>query len=616
MTDGCWVTGLLFSHYFLCCVPGKHVKKDGHRLPDCWAYGWARGTREVCCNDARISDMEEKAASFRSGSMDAPSPCVGAEWQSLRYLKESAERLFYQGEPFGDETLEQQLIEKSDQTYEACPAALLLALDSRVCRLKINSYVSGQEDSAAEAYFVRQLWNSLTWSETMGWSNVMDPMVRPSLYASAAYVQVVNALLSHPSPTCAHFEISTKDLIADAAGLSLTTSKSTGTNLKAYPDIARIALILGTQGPLVASVSECDAARAMAHLFNARRFLDIRYSLALLHLQKAEEVELRALEQFAEGNRIEMPGIWEVHERLKEGLLEQQRWRSEPTKQTFAFVAQEPGFGPLSLWDPFITPVFSASVNDGVIERLLALLGVKSQTFVEIGTQLGDQCNTRYLRSRFGFHGLMMDDNYENHEINLTTHRVTPDNVVELLQNYSTPLDFDVLSLDTDGNQWLLWMKLSTSGFRPRIVVIEYGEDLPYDQDVAVRFSNIPIHQLCLVNLGRAPALFAASLTAMRNLGRALGYVLVHLAAVDLTFVRSDLLASSNLRFPAQDDPAGLCALARYQAPGRQLGCSKTWPKEPPSKELLTTAKAALAGDYRLENAHWPIEQILHTFCE
>ena len=43
-------------------------------------------------------------------------------------------------------------------------------------------------------------------------------------------------------------------------------------------------------------------------------------------------------------------------------------------------------FGPLSLWDPFITPVFSASVNDGVIERLLALLGVKSQTFVEIGT--------------------------------------------------------------------------------------------------------------------------------------------------------------------------------------------------------------------------------------
>eukprot|EP00913_Durusdinium_trenchii_P009122 g8574.t1 len=260
----------------------------------------------------------------------------------------------------------------------------------------------------------------------------------------------------------------------------------------------------------------------MAHLFNARRFLDIRYSLALLHLQKAEEVELRALEQFAEGNRIEMPGIWEVHERLKEGLLEQQRWRSEPTKQTFAFVAQEPGFGPLSLWDPFITPVFSASVNDGVIERLLALLGVKSQTFVEIGTQLGDH------------------------------------------------------------------------GFRPRIVVIEYGEDLPYDQDVAVRFSNIPIHQLCLVNLGRAPALFAASLTAMRNLGRALGYVLVHLAAVDRQTKEITLA----------------------HAPGRQLGCSKTWPKEPPSKELLTTAKAALAGDYRLENAHWPIEQILHTFCE
>ena len=45
-----------------------------------------------------------------------------------------------------------------------------------------------------------------------------------------------------------------------------------------------------------------------------------------------------------------------------------------------------------------------------------------------------------------------IDDNYWNPEINLTTHRVTPDNVVELLQRYATPLDFDVLSLD-----WSCW---------------------------------------------------------------------------------------------------------------------------------------------------------------
>ena len=62
--------------------------------------------------------------------------------------------------------------------------------------------------------------------------------------------------------------------------------------------------------------------------------------------------------------------------------------------------------------------------------------------FVSLCDVLRCSCDFVYLR---------IDDNYNNPEINLTTHRVTPDNVVELLQRYSTPLEFDVLSLDPRG---------------------------------------------------------------------------------------------------------------------------------------------------------------------
>lgn len=45
-----------------------------------------------------------------------------------------------------------------------------------------------------------------------------------------------------------------------------------------------------------------------------------------------------------------------------------------------------PRLSPFSLWDPTMNATFSSSVNDGVIERLLAMLEVKGPgTFVEIG---------------------------------------------------------------------------------------------------------------------------------------------------------------------------------------------------------------------------------------
>ena len=70
-------------------------------------------------------------------------------------------------------------------------------------------------------------------------------------------------------------------------------------------------------------------------------------------------MELRALEQFAEGNRIEMPGIWEVHERLKEGRTEKRR-----KADAIAMLSQWDGF------DLAETPLkVSLNSSDGVLSQ-------------------------------------------------------------------------------------------------------------------------------------------------------------------------------------------------------------------------------------------------------
>lgn len=44
--------------------------------------------------------------------------------------------------------------------------------------------------------------------------------------------------------------------------------------------------------------------------------------------------------------------------------------------------------------------------------------------YVEVGTQSGEQCNTRYLRVRYGFQGLMVDDNFQNTLVNQKRRRL------------------------------------------------------------------------------------------------------------------------------------------------------------------------------------------------
>jgi len=87
--------------------------------------------------------------------------------------------------------------------------------------------------------------------------------------------------------------------------------------------------------------------------------------------------------------------------------------------------------------------------------------------------------------------------------------RATPDRVASLLKSYGIETDFEVLSLDIDGNDyWVL--KAILAEFRPRLIVTEINEKIPpplrfiakYDPDFQLRhhfygFSIMSLADLC-----------------------------------------------------------------------------------------------------------------------
>ena len=96
--------------------------------------------------------------------------------------------------------------------------------------------------------------------------------------------------------------------------------------------------------------------------------------------------------------------------------------------------------------------------------------------------------------------------------------RVDAENIESLLARYGVPEDFDLLSIDIDGNDYWVWKALTQ--FRPSVLVIEYNIHFPLDDACTVPYDPERVWD--------HSGYHGASLAALRKLGTAKGYSLVH----------------------------------------------------------------------------------------
>jgi len=200
----------------------------------------------------------------------------------------------------------------------------------------------------------------------------------------------------------------------------------------------------------------------------------------------------------------------------------------------------------------FERKITSQNWEDGMIHALFAILGPGKKYYVEFGVEDGRECNTAQLQ-KSGWHGLLMDGGENTPESGIKKEFITAENINDLFKKYEVPQEFDLLSIDIDGNDYWVWKAIE--GYAPRVVIMEYNACIPYAPAVTVPYKADFVWD--------KTDYMGASLSALVQLGTQKGYTLVATDSrgVNAFFVRTDL---AQKHFTTQT-PESIYKPARYK---------------------------------------------------
>ena len=177
--------------------------------------------------------------------------------------------------------------------------------------------------------------------------------------------------------------------------------------------------------------------------------------------------------------------------------------------------------------------------EDGIIEKILSMMPNTDKWCVEFGAWDGVFCsNTHHLINEHNYRGVLIEGDSSKFPVLQDTYRDRPDQILlnryiefdgdnsldNILSDTKIPVDFDLLSIDIDGNDYHIWDSLKQ--YRPKIVVIEFNMTIPMDIEVVQGKEKV---NDC-----------GASLLSICKLGEEKGYQLVSVTDNNGIFVREE----------------------------------------------------------------------------
>jgi len=175
--------------------------------------------------------------------------------------------------------------------------------------------------------------------------------------------------------------------------------------------------------------------------------------------------------------------------------------------------------------------------EDGIIAKIFEILPQQEEYFcVEFGAGDGFTfSNTHTLINQKGWYSIQIEANldsyrkllerYENHPKVICIRRLVSfegeNSLDNILAKTPIPQNFDLISIDVDGNDWHIWDSLQA--YRPKVVLVEFNPTIPY-QVIFVQPRDMRIHQ-------------GSSLAAFIRLAQKKGYELIATTDFNAFFV-------------------------------------------------------------------------------
>ncbi len=186
----------------------------------------------------------------------------------------------------------------------------------------------------------------------------------------------------------------------------------------------------------------------------------------------------------------------------------------------------------------FARNVTSQYGEDGIIEKILEVIGENDKWCVEFGSWDGKRCsNTFNLINESGYSTVLIEGNRKRFEdlvktfegnkkailINTFVGFEKENGLDMLLKTIEIPIDFDLLSIDVDGNDCHVWE--AVQNYKPKVVVIEFNPTIPSTIEF-VQQRDMRVTQ-------------GSSILSITKLAKSKGYELVVVTGANAIFVDS-----------------------------------------------------------------------------
>lgn len=203
--------------------------------------------------------------------------------------------------------------------------------------------------------------------------------------------------------------------------------------------------------------------------------------------------------------------------------------------------------------------IHSQRGEDGILAHIFDVLGISNGWCVEFGAWDGKHLSNTYALMEKGWSGVFIEGSEKRYQDlvatygeNKNAHPVCAfvnfdgENTLDgILSKTPITKDFDLLSIDIDGNDYHIWD--SVKAYNPKVVIIEYNPAIP-PHVAYVQPKDMKVNQ-------------GNSLLSVVNLGKEKGYELVATTLLNAIFVRKDLFSLFNV---GDNSPAAMFSDKRY----------------------------------------------------